>query len=177
VGCCTYSSRGIHVLGENYALRLDDKEVDELLHIVEHALKRSLGDGVVLTRAELRSQTAAECQLSCDFCSGGRTQSKVEELETVADDVKVSSGEDEDDGRTKGDTGRTRVLPAQEAVEHAVVVYLLLARCMTGAGGPRTSKLLAGRRLVVWSLSRVGKISKLVAGLAGLCLHILANGS
>lgn len=129
----TYSSSGIHVLGEHYALRLDDKEVDKLLDIIEQTLKRSLGDGEVLARTELGGKTTAECYLSSDFSGCGCTQCHVEEFKGVADDVEVTGGEDEEDGASKGDTGRARVLPAQETVEHAVVVCVLSVRFTASA--------------------------------------------
>lgn len=122
-----YSSSGIHVLSKHYALRLDDEEVDELLHIIEQTLQRGLGDGEVLAWAELGGETAAECQLSCNLSCCGRTKYHVESLQAVADDVEVSSGKDEDNGGGKGNTSGTGVLPAQEAVKQAVVVCRDLA--------------------------------------------------
>jgi hypothetical protein len=75
-----------------------------------------------LTRAELGGKTATKSELSSNLGSHSRSKRKVEELEGVADDIEVSGGEDEDDGGGKGDTSCARVLPAQEAVEHAMVV-------------------------------------------------------
>jgi hypothetical protein len=175
---CTYSSSGIHVLGENYALRLNDEEVDELLNIVEQTLERGLGDGEVLTRPELGGKATAKCQLSSNLCSSGCTKCQVEELEGVADDVEVSRSEDEEDGSSKGNAGRARILPAQEAVEHAVVIYPWLGDFAAKRFQRLpTSEVLACSCLVIRRLSRVGKISKLVAGLVSLCLDILADGS
>ena len=37
--CVTHSNGRIHVLSKDYPLRLDDEEVDELLHIVQEAFK------------------------------------------------------------------------------------------------------------------------------------------
>lgn len=63
----TYSTSGIHIFGEHYALGLNDEEVDKLLDIVQEAFKRSFGNCVVLSRPELGSQTLAESQVSGSF--------------------------------------------------------------------------------------------------------------
>lgn len=121
------SNGNVDILGEDNALGLDDEEVDELLNIVEQALKRGLGDGEVLSGPELRSKALSKNKLSGNFCRSGGTENNPGQLEDVADNVQVTGGEDEDDGGGEGDTGSAGVLPAQEAVEHAVVVYTLLA--------------------------------------------------
>ena len=109
----TYSTCGIDVLGEHDALRLNDKEVDQLLEVVHGTLKRGLRDGEVLTRPELRGKTTSESQLSSNLGRCGRTKCEVEKLEAVADDVEVSGSEDEDDGSSEGNSGRAGILPAQ----------------------------------------------------------------
>lgn len=60
----TYSNRCIHILSEHNSLRFNHKEVDELLHIVQKPLKRSLWDREILSRSELRSQPFAKGDLS-----------------------------------------------------------------------------------------------------------------
>lgn len=122
----TYSNGDVDVLSKDNTLGLDDEEVDELLSIVGHALKRCLGDGKVLAWPELRGETTSESQLSNNLCCSGGTKCQVRGLEDVANQVEVSGGEDEDEGGGKCDTGCARILPAQEAVEQAVVVCLLL---------------------------------------------------
>ena len=121
------SNGNVDVLGEDNALRLDDKEVDELLNIVKQALKRCLGDSEVLPWPELRSKTLSKSKLASNLCCSGGTKYDPGEFEDVADDIQVTGGEDENDSSSERDTGRPWVLPAQEAVEHAVVVYPVLA--------------------------------------------------
>jgi hypothetical protein len=91
----TYSTCGIYVLGENYALRLDDKEVDELLDIIKQTLKRGFRNGKVLTRTELGGKATTKGHLSGDLSGCRGTKCQVKKLEAIADDVEVSSGEDE----------------------------------------------------------------------------------
>lgn len=109
----TYSTRGVDILSEHYPLRFDHEEVDELLHIVEETLKRSLGDSEVLPGSHLGREPAAKCCLSSDLSGAGNTQSDVQSLEDVPDDVQVPCGKDEDDGGRKGDAGGPRILPAK----------------------------------------------------------------
>jgi hypothetical protein len=123
----TYSNGNVDVLGEHNALRLDDEEVNKLLDIVGHALKRGLRDGEVLARPELRGKATSESRLSDNLRSGGSTEDHVGGLEDVADQVQVPCGEDEDDRGSEGDAGGAGVLPAQQAVEQAVVVCSWLA--------------------------------------------------
>lgn len=123
----TYSDSDVDILGEHDTLRLNNEEVDELLKVVGHALKRSLGNGVVLARPELRSKTTSESHFTDNLSGCRKSEYHVGHLEHVADQVQVSGGEDEEDGRTKRYSGSAGVLPAQQAVEHAVVVWCMLA--------------------------------------------------
>jgi len=59
-----YSSRDKDVLGEDNALSLNDKEVDELVKIANQSIKGLLGKCVVLSWAELRGQTSTQNSLS-----------------------------------------------------------------------------------------------------------------
>lgn len=120
------SNGNVNVLGEDDALRFDDEEVDKLLDIVQQTLKGCLGNGEVLTRPELGGKTLSKSKLSSDFCRSSGTKHDPSQLEDVADDVQVTGGEDEENSGGEGDTGRAGVLPAQEAVEHAVVVCKML---------------------------------------------------
>jgi hypothetical protein len=81
----------------------------------------------VLARPELRGKATSESRLSDNLRSSGSTEDHVGGLEDVADQVQVPCGEDEDERGSEGDTGSAGVLPAQQAVEHAVVVCSWLA--------------------------------------------------
>jgi len=121
--CPTYSNGDIDILSKQNPLRLNHEEVDELLNVVGHALQRGLGDGKVSSWPELGGEAPSESRMPNDFRSGRSTKCHVGELEEVADQVEVSGSEDEGNSESESDTGCARVLPAQEAVEHAVVVY------------------------------------------------------
>lgn len=128
------------VLDEDDTLELDDEEVDELLGVVQEALKGLLGDDEVLARSHLGGNAIAKESLAYNLGRSSGAEHDVEGLEGVADDVQVASGEDEENGRSEGDAGCAWVLPlvklldvavicefrlqtyAQEAVEHGVVV-------------------------------------------------------
>lgn len=121
------SDGNVNVLSKDNALGLDNEEVDELLNIVKQTLERRLRDSKVLAGPELGSETLSDCQLASDLCRGSGTEQDPSQLEDVADDVQVTGGEDEEDGGGEGNTGRAGVLPAQETIEHAVVVCEVLA--------------------------------------------------
>jgi hypothetical protein len=125
------SNGNINVLGEDNALRLDDEKVDKLLDIVQETLQGRLGDSEVLARPELGCDTLSKSGLSSDLCRSSTAKHDPSRLENVADDVEVTGGEDEDDSGGERNTGCAGVLPAQEAVEHAVVVYHRLAKPRT----------------------------------------------
>ena len=172
------SNSNVDVLSKDDALRLDHEEVDELLDIVEETLKRSLGDGEVLARPELGSETLSNRKLSSNLCGGSGTKYNPGELEDVADDVQVTGGEYEEDGGSEGDTGGAGVLPAQKAVEQAVVVCVVLG--MPPKVVPAallTGEVLASSGLLVRNLLGVGKIGELIASLCALCFGLLSNGS
>lgn len=175
LGWCTYSNCDVDVLGEDDALRLNHEEVDELLNIVCQALERSLGDGEVLARPELGSESLANSQLSRSLRSSGDSKCHPRSLEDVPDQVQVSGSEDKDHDCGESDTGRSGVLPAQKPVEEAVVV-LHVVSCIIPSSPRRkhTGKVLAGGRLVVWDGASICEISKLVTRLCALCLHGLS---
>jgi hypothetical protein len=155
------SNGNINVLGEDNALRLDDEKVDKLLDIVQETLQGRLGDSEVLARPELGCDTLSKSGLSSDLCRSSTAKHDPSRLEDVADDVEVTGGEDEDDSGGERNTGCAGVLPAQEAVEHAVVV----------------GEVLAGSGLLLRDLLRVGKVCELIARLGSLCLCLLGDGS
>lgn len=106
-------------------MRLNDEEVDELLDIICQALERGLGDGKVLSGAELGGQTPSDSQLSSNLRGSRKTECHVGSLEDVSNEIQISGGEDEGNSDSEGDSGCARVLPAKKAVEHAVIVCLL----------------------------------------------------
>jgi hypothetical protein len=48
----TYQKSGPDVLSKEDALELDDEKVEQLLHVIEEALKGFLGNSEVLARAD-----------------------------------------------------------------------------------------------------------------------------
>lgn len=64
-----YSDCGIDVLGEDYALKLDDEEVDELLDVFKGCLEVLTRNGVVLARTHLRGEAPFEDELAGDLSS------------------------------------------------------------------------------------------------------------
>jgi hypothetical protein len=63
----TYSCRDGNVLSKDNTLRLNDEEVDELLHIVKSGLQRLLGDLVVASRTDGRGNATASNKLGGSF--------------------------------------------------------------------------------------------------------------
>lgn len=157
----TYGSRSIDVLGEEDALSLNDKEVDELVDISDQSVEGLAGDGVVLARTQLAGQTVAKDGLTGDLSEDGDAQSHPGELERVSEDIEVSDGEDEADDGGKGNARGTGVVPRQQLREEAVVVSQGLA---SGSG-------LRG------SLAGGCEVAKLGAGLCGLVPDVLGNGA
>ena len=66
----TYSNGSVDVLREEDTLELDHTEVDELLGIIQEALKGLLLDCVVFLGAHLRGQAATKCNLACHLQRG-----------------------------------------------------------------------------------------------------------
>ena len=75
------------VLDEDDALELNDEEVDELLRIVQEALKGFLGNDEVLLWSHLRSNTISKHCLACNLGCSGYAKDHVQNLEGIADDV------------------------------------------------------------------------------------------
>ena len=141
----THKKSGPEVLNEDHTLELDDEEINQLLSIVQETLKRLLRDDKVLLRPHASCNAIAKHSLACDLCRSGDAEDDVEGLKRIANDIEISSGEDEEDGGGKGDAGCAWVLPlhnsvrrariqawirgtyAQEAVEHRVIVYTMLS--------------------------------------------------
>lgn len=156
----SYSSGGTDVLSKEDTLGLDDEEVDELVDIANHAVKRRSRDRVVSAGAQLRGEAVVENELAGGLGADGDGESHPGQLERPTDHIEVSSGEDEGDDRDIGNSrgtlrdscqhdkvarGRaklTRVLPREELREKGVVV------CERLAGGRRVGRGLARGRQV-----------------------------
>ncbi len=109
----THSSRSTEVLGEEDALALNDKEVDELVDVANHAIEGRSRDGVVAAGTHLRGQSVAENELTGSLGADGDGERHPRQLERPADDIEVSGGEDEGDdggvGNSRGTLRDTRV--------------------------------------------------------------------
>lgn len=155
----TYGNRGEDVLSKDDTLRLNDKEVDELMDIADESVECLLGESVVLSRTNLRGKSGAKGTPASNLGDSSHTERHPRSLEGVTQDVKVASGEDEDDGCDVGDARRTWVLPAQKAREEGVVV----GEVLTGGG-------LGG-----WGGTSGSQVGELVGGLGGLVLDALSD--
>lgn len=172
---CESGNGGIDILSENYSLEFNDKEVEQLLKVVGEGIQSLTADSVVLAWAHVRGKASVKDNLAGDFsgsgdcmeirtvCSSGNaageltSEDEVESLEDVLEDGDVAGEEDEGDDRGVGNGGHTRVLPAQNVVEHGVVV---------GQG-------LAGSRRLIRHFARVQDVSELIGGLVLLVVHSL----
>lgn len=95
----THNRRGRDVLSKQDSLRLDHKEVDELVDITNQRIESLPRNGVVLSRSELGSEAIAKDGLSSNLGQDGDAQSHPGKLESVSNDIEVSSHEDQgDDG-------------------------------------------------------------------------------
>lgn len=97
-----------------------------------------------------------EESLSSSFSQDSNTQNEVCDLEAVSNDVKISGSEDEQDGCEIGNSGGSRVVPRQKAVEERVIV----CEGLTGSswGG--------------WCRTSSGEVGEFVLCLCGLVLDI-----
>jgi len=65
----THSNGGPDVLGEDDSLKLNNKEVDQVLDIFESTFQILTWDGVVLARAHLGGKTTVENEFTRQFRS------------------------------------------------------------------------------------------------------------
>jgi len=93
--------------------------------------------------AHLGGEAAAKGGLAGDLGGGGDAEGRVQGAERPSEDVQVPRGEDDGEARGEGDGRGARVLPAQETVEHAVVLRQWLA----GSGG-LLRRRLRGRQVL-----------------------------
>lgn len=155
----TYSTRRQDVLGEEQTLRLDNKEVDQLIQIPGHVIQRRLWHCVVPPRADLSRESRIEERASSCLCGNGNTKDHPCELQRVAEKVKITGGEDEGDGTGIRDSGGTGVLPAEERAEEGVIV------CQCLAGGSESGRSRAESR----------ECGELGGGLGRLVLDVYGN--
>lgn len=124
----THDTRNQGILDKDDALRLNDEEVDELVHITQTGIERLLGNGKVLARAELRRQTDGQQCLTGNLCKHGNSQDITRALECITEQVQVAHAKDKRHHDGIGNARRTRVLPRQQIGEEGVVVGERLAR-------------------------------------------------
>jgi len=98
----TYSCRGIHVLGEEDPLGLDDEEVDELVDITNHGVKGLPGDGVVLAGPDLGSQAAVQDRLAKNLGGDGDAEHHPSKLESPTEHIEIPNREDKSNDRGIG---------------------------------------------------------------------------
>ena len=67
----TYRDGVGKVLDKKNALELDQEEIDQLLHVLQHALDGVLGNGVVFTRTGVGGDSAGEDGASGDLHGSG----------------------------------------------------------------------------------------------------------
>lgn len=99
----TYSGRSVDILGEQHALRLDNKEVDEFVDIADQSIEGFPRDRVVLARAELGREAIVQEGLPGNLGGDGDAKDHPGELETPAHNVEVPNREDERDEGGIGD--------------------------------------------------------------------------
>jgi hypothetical protein len=99
------------------------------VNITNNSVQSILGDGKVLSWAELGGQTSVENSLTSELSQDSNTECDPSKLEDVSEDVEVSCGEDEDDNRSVCETGGSWVVPGEEGGEEGVVVCEGLSSC------------------------------------------------
>ena len=97
-------------------------------------LFRSLGEGIVLPRPNLRGKACVEERASCYLRSDGNTECHPCQLESIAQKIKVASCEDENHSSGVGQCRRAGVLPAKQRPKERVVVREVLARSSARSG-------------------------------------------
>lgn len=103
----TYRDGSPDVLGEQDALRLDDREVDKLVDIANSGIKSLAGDGVVFAGAELARDTGVHDGLTGNLGGDGDAQNHPGKLEAPSEDIEIPNCEDEADDGSIGDGGST----------------------------------------------------------------------
>jgi hypothetical protein len=125
----TYGKGGVDVLGEEDSLRLDDEEVDELVHITNPSIEVLPRNGVVLARSELGGQAVFENGLTSNLSEDGDAQCHPCNLEKVSRHVDVSGRKDErDDGCVGNGRGAYRCGQYDDTVESIINCTAKLTR-------------------------------------------------
>lgn len=104
------------------------------MNITNNSVQSVLGDGEVLSWAELRSQAGIKNGLTSKLSQDGDTERDPGELEEVAEDMEVSCSKDENDDRCVCKTRSSWVIPGQECGEERVVVCKGLSGGSISAG-------------------------------------------
>lgn len=92
-------------------MRLNDKEVNELMDIGGQAVNAILWQGVVLLGADLRGEALGEKSLTSSLGQDSNGQSHVCELEGISEDVEVTGSKDECHDGDISDSRSSWVLP------------------------------------------------------------------
>ncbi len=101
----TYSSRGRDIFGIQDPLRLDDEKVDEFMDVPNKDVKSLPRKSVVLARSELGSQAIVQEGLPGNLSQNGNAQNHPGQLEGIAQDIDISSDEDQRDDGCVGNAG------------------------------------------------------------------------
>ena len=92
-------------------MRLNNEEVDELVEIASERVKGFLGDGVVLSWADLGDNAGVQQELARGLSQNGNKKSDPGELKSIAQDIKVSGCEDEGDKCSISNSRSSGVVP------------------------------------------------------------------
>ena len=117
--CNTGGGRGEDVLGEKNTLGLNDKEVEKLVDVSDQAVEGFARNGVVSAGAELRSETVVKDKLSGSFSGDGNGQSHPRKLESPANNIEITSG---DDGGDDGSVRNTRGTCGHAELAHGLFI-------------------------------------------------------
>lgn len=125
----TYSNSSWNVLSKDNTLRLNNKEVDELMNITQSGIQSLLWKSVVLSWANLGGETMGEQSLASNLSNNRDTQGHPCKLEGITKNIEITSSKYEDDSCKVGNAWGTWVVPAEKAVEERVVMCELLSSC------------------------------------------------
>lgn len=98
-----YRGRSANVLGEQDTLRLDDKEVGQLVDISKDSIEGVARNCVVAARTKLAGDARVHDQLAGNLGRDDNSQGHPGSLESVAQHIEVPNREDGRDHREVGD--------------------------------------------------------------------------
>ena len=114
---CTADRNRVHnILGVEDPLKLDDEEVDELLHIFKRSFKRFPRDGEVSAGTHRLCNAGSEGQFRRRFDQCNSPKGDPKALQQPADGWHVAKSEDGCEGRRERNAGDARVLPLLKLV-------------------------------------------------------------